>query len=133
MVLGKITMSSSSPLFWRVTVQRYRNVHLIPLAPGQASGTTALCGQSLSEDERPGLQDRVVVPLGNECEKCLIMSGFFKRKEAKPLTPLQRMMQDLAEMSATLDEFDYTKDEKKVLLQKVFDFYIDLGMTRDGG
>jgi len=43
------------------------------------------------------------------------------------------MMQDLAEMSATLDEFDYTKDEKKVLLQKVLDFYIDPGMTRDGG
>ena len=38
------------------------------------------------------------------------------------MTPLQRMIHDLTEISATLDELGYTKDEKKVLLQKVLDF-----------
>ena len=118
-------MSSSSPRFLRVTVQRGSGAHLIPFAPGQASGGTALCGHSLSEEERSGLQDMVVVPVGDECEKCLSMSGFPRRKEAKPFTPLQRMMHDLAEISAMLDEFGYTKEDKRVLLQKVLDFYID--------
>ena len=105
-------------------VQVGSNAHLIPFATGQASGTTALCGQSLSDDQRTGFEDAVVVPLGDECDKCLIIAGFVRRKEAKPLTPLQSMMQDLAEISVALDEFGYTKDEKKGPLQKVLDFYI---------
>ena len=115
-------MPSSSPRFWRVTVPRGSDAHLIPFAADQASGTTALCGLSVSEDECPGVQDAVVVPVGDECEKCLIMAGLLEIKEPKPLTPLQRMIHDLTEISATLDELGYTKDEKKVLLQKVLDF-----------
>ena len=120
---------SSSPRFYRVTVKHGSNAHLILFVPGQASGTTALCGQSLSEDELPHLQDRAVVPLGDECGECLIMVGLLRRKEARPLTPPQRMLQDLTEINATLDEFGYTEEEKKVLLQKVLDSYIDPGTT----
>jgi hypothetical protein len=124
MVWGRLIMSSPSPRFWSVTVERDNNAHLIAFAPGEASGTTALCGQSLSEDGIEVLQDTVAVPVGDECAKCLIIAGFLETKEPKPLTPLQRMMQDFAEIAAALNECGYTKEEKKVLLQKVLDFSI---------
>lgn len=70
----------AEPKYWRVIVKGGRKAHLTPFVPGRGSGDLALCQKILPEDGRTrGSVGTVVSPHGDECDKCLLVSGHKKR------------------------------------------------------
>ena len=75
----------ASPKFWRVLVKRAQKAHLTWFVPEQGSGSIAVCGKSLPQDERRGTAETVLDPHGDECHTCLLLAGYkVERKRRGP-------------------------------------------------
>lgn len=64
--------------YWRVVMKGARKAHLTPFVPGQDSGTVALCSKRL---EGIKTATTIATPKGDECQKCRIVSGHFKKQK----------------------------------------------------
>jgi hypothetical protein len=82
-----------SPKFWRVFVKRAQKAHLTSFVPEQGSGSIALCGKHLPQNERRGTAETILDPHLDECHTCLRLAGY--EVERKHRAPVQKNNQVL--------------------------------------
>lgn len=104
--------------YWRVHLRGGRKAHLTPIVPGQGSGIVSLCGADLPEDKRKGAATTVVTPIGDECQECRRIAGFFKKPNLSDEQRLAiRQYSALAALAKTIAGWrNVSPEEKKAAL-----------------
>src|ERR1035437_1931610 len=106
-----------TPKYWHVTMKRGRKPHLTLFTSHQlGSGSMALCGHPLPQNARKGSAKTINIPVGNECEKCLISGGYLKKP--KP-TVMDRHLKNLINAGKMLHDYGLSGPEIADVFRKI--------------
>jgi hypothetical protein len=115
-----------SQKLWRVLVKRARRAHLTRFVAEEGSGSIALCGKNLPQDERRCSAKTIIEPDGDECRACLLLAGYkierrslHRDRKKEPVSRQELRLKGLLKLANLITSWDISDEKKRAAIEAI--------------
>ena len=114
------------PRFWRVLVKRARRAHLTHFIAAEGSGSVALCGKILPQNEHKCSARTITEPHGDECPACLLLAGYKierrslrRDRKKEPASRQGLRLKGLLKLANLITSWDISDEKKRAAIEAI--------------